>query len=133
MRQETKTIYAAIDYGENALCTEPEPEISMPSIGTTSHEQIELPVEASTSLSYRQLTKCAREIMTLNAFNFNSLFQQQNLSFPTIEETKFIEFQFGSNQLIGTFKAKIANDKKNSFDETTVHAAWNSSSSLYVF
>jgi hypothetical protein len=136
MRDIAKTIYAAIgeyvvsdesktmviDSGQDEPC-ESKPEVtSAPNIGVPAPA---MPSDCSCAkpVSYRELTKGAREIMALKAENLNVLFKEQNSNFPKIDEAKFIEFQFGSFTLLGRFKIKYIENGER-FDGM-VMTSWN--------
>lgn len=123
MRQEAKIIYAAI--GEDA----PGVKCDAPPIGAPVAES-NCEYCGPKTLTYRELTKGAREIMALKAANLNVLFKEQNSNFPTIDEAKFIEFQFGQQALLGKFKVSYV-DKGDRY-EVIVMASWNGNS-LKVF
>lgn len=119
MREKTKVIYAAID------CQDAPPLTGLPEqiVGTpvcTTCEPVELK-----NLTYRELTKGARNIMDLKAENFNVLFEEQNYTFPKIEEAKFLEFRLGMNSLVGNFKVTFCDDGSGCMKEGHVNASWN--------
>lgn len=134
MKQETKVIYSAIDSLETIenIVEQAKPEISTdsnaPSIG--------IPIDGSPpekkTMCYRDLKKGARDIMELNASNFNELLSKQNYKFPKIENVSFIEFQFGTGALLGFFKASYIDNSINRLVNTTLFASWNGDT-LQVF
>jgi hypothetical protein len=121
MRNEAKIIYAAIEETK-----EPAQDVISPNIGIPIAQQIEPP----RPLTYRELTKGAREIIALRASNLNTLFRQQNSTFPPIDDAKFVEFTFGSQCLLARFKATIIENGERI--ESSVMASWDGKS-LKVF
>jgi len=139
MKQETKVIYSAIDSLESMAvpsCDSNQPIVedssSPPSIGSTVDADNKADNEAveavSKSMSYRSLKKGARDIMELNASNFNELLKQQKYKFPKIENVSFIEFQFGTSALLGMFKASYIDNSTNRLVETSLFASWDGAS-----
>jgi len=121
MRQEAKIIYAAIGE-QDAPCDSKVEVTTMPPIGAPATKDAE-DCSCPKPVSYRELTKGAREIMALKAENFNVLFKEQNINFPKIDEAKFIEFQFGSFTLLGRFKIKYIENGERI--DGMVMASWN--------
>jgi hypothetical protein len=121
MREKTKVIYAALD------CQEAPPLNGLPEqiVGTPVICQVCETVEPNKNLSYRELTKGARNIMSLKAENFNVLFKEQNHHYQKIEEASFLEFHLGVNTLIGDFKVTFCDDGTGSVREGRVYASWN--------
>mgnify|MGYP006910061989 CR=1 FL=1 len=122
MREKTKIIYAAIDCQE---ITEPPvgyPEQIVGSPVCTTCEPVQLK-----DLTYRELTKGARNIMNLKAENFNVLFKEQNCCFAQLEEANFLQFRLGMNCLIGDFKVTFCDDGSGSIRDGRVCASWDGS------
>jgi len=126
MRYEPKIIFAAVE----EICGQIQPiapineaKIDVPPQGTPATDNS--PDDCPKSFSYRELKKGAQSIMSLNAFNLNSLLQQQGFkNYPPIEEARFLEFRFGTSELVGTFKVFYA-PTEGAFQEGQICASWN--------
>jgi hypothetical protein len=56
--------------------------------------------QPSYNFTYRELKKAASEMVTLTAFNLNTIFKNQA---PLFEEANFIDFHLGANSLVAKY------------------------------
>ena len=116
MRLESKIINALF---EQEFKTETAPPIGIP---------IDVPSNGPPkNFSFRELKKNARDMMTLNHSNLNALFKEQNRD-TCVEDAKFMEFYFGSCELVGVFKVIYADNGQfppESPRDGTVCVCWN--------
>jgi hypothetical protein len=129
MKYEQKIIEDAI----RKMAEQTEPQmVSMPDSG--EDKSVEAPplgtpkTEASPDnwpkpFSYRELTKAAREIMFLSTTNIETLQNEQGIkNFPKIATTKFVQFSFGAQCLMGMFKVSFVDEK---FCDSYIYVSWN--------